>query len=75
MEAMKKESKKRGHEVPLWHKSNLSIEEAAAYTGIREYKLRQMTSRDDCPFVLWVGNRRLIKRRVFDDYIEKMDSI
>ena len=75
MEAMKKVSPKKNHEVPLWHKSNLTIEEAAAYTGIREYKLRDMTSREDCPFVLWVGNRRLIKRRLFDEYIEKMYSI
>ena len=38
-------------------------------------KLYEMTSREKCPFVLWVGNRRMIKRRVFDEYIEKMYSI
>lgn len=75
METVKKEKQKKRHEVPLRHKSNLSIEEAAAYTGIRECKLRDMTSRKDCPFVLWVGNRRLIKRQLFDEYIEKMYSI
>lgn len=32
-------------------------------------------SQEKCPFVLWVGNRRMIKRRVFDEYIEKMYSI
>lgn len=31
-------------------------------------KLYQMTNREDCPFVLWIGNRRLIKREVFNDY-------
>lgn len=61
--------------VPLWHKSNLSIEEAVAYSGIGRDKLRDMTNREDCPFVLWVGNRRMIKRRLFDEYIEKMYSI
>ena len=62
-------------EVPLWHKSNLSIEEATAYTGISRDKLYEMTNREDCPFVLWIGNRRLIKRQVFDEYIAKMYSI
>lgn len=38
-------------------------------------KLYEMTSQEKCPFVLWVGNRRMIKRRVFDEYIEKMYSI
>ncbi|MEI2989910.1 MAG: excisionase [Oscillospiraceae bacterium] len=34
-----------------------------------------MTSRENCPFVLWIGNRRLIKRQVFDEYIANMYSI
>lgn len=58
-----------------FHKSNLSIEEATAYTGISRDKLYEMTNREDCPFVLWIGNRRLIKRQVFDEYIAKMYSI
>lgn len=29
----------------------------------------------DCPFVLWVGKRRMIKRELFDEYIEKMYEI
>ena len=47
----------------------------AAYTGIGRDKLYEMTSLADCPFVLWVGNRRMIKRRIFDEYIEQMYSI
>lgn len=39
------------------------------------HKLYEMTSLADCPFVLWVGNRRMIKRRIFDEYIEQMYSI
>ena len=70
-----KEMKNPKYEVPLWHKTNLSIEEAVAYTGIGRDKLYDMTSREDCPFVLWVGNRRMIKRQVFDEYIAKMYSV
>lgn len=62
-------------QVPIWHKTNLSIEEAAAYSGISRDKLYEMTNREDCPFVLWIGNRRLIKREVFDEYIKKAYSI
>ncbi len=62
-------------EVPIWEKSNLTIEETAAYTGIGINKIREMSNGDNCPFVLWVGNKRLIKRKKFDEYIEKCFSI
>lgn len=45
------------------------------YTGIGRDKLYELTNPEDCPFVLWIGNRRMIKRRVFDEYIEKCYSI
>lgn len=61
--------------VPVWHKSHLSIEEAAAYTGIGRDKLYEMTNREDCSFVLRIGNRRLIKRQAFDEYLCKAQSI
>lgn len=44
-------------------------------TGIGREKLREMTRFADCPFVLWVGKRRMIKRELFDEYIEKMYEI
>ena len=62
-------------EIPIWEKSNLSLEEAAAYSGIGINKLRDLTSDRNCRFVLWVGNKRLIKRRLFDQFIEQEYSI
>ncbi len=62
-------------DIPIWEKSNLSLEEAAAYSGIGINKLRELTNDANCQFVLWVGNKRLIKRRLFDQYIERMFSI
>ena len=50
-------------EVPIWEKSNLTLEEAAVYSGIGINKLRKMTDREDCTFVLWIGTKRLIKRQ------------
>ena len=62
-------------EVPIWEKSNLTLEEAAAYSVIGINKLRDLTSEQNCQFVLWVGSKRLIKRRLFDKFIEQEYSI
>lgn len=70
-----KKVKQPKYEVPLWHKTNLSIDEAVAYTRIGRAKLYEMTNKEDCPFVLWIGNRRVIKRQVFDEYIAQMYSV
>ena len=62
-------------EVSIWEKSNLTLEDAAAYSGIGINKIREITNDEYCKFVLWVGSKRLIKRRLFDEYIEKVYSI
>jgi len=63
------------YEIPLWEKANLTIEEAAAYFGIGMNKLRELTENERCLFVLYVGSKRLIKRRVFEQYLENTYSI
>ena len=40
-------------EVPIWEKSNLSLEEAAAYSGIGINKLRELTN--EKPPLCFVG--------------------
>lgn len=62
-------------EVPIWEKSNLTLEEAAAYSGIGINKLRDLSNEEGCKFVLWVGNKRLIKRKQLDQFTEKEYSI
>lgn len=63
-------------EVPVWQKVNLTLEEAAAYFNIGINKLRQMTDNRECEkYVLWVGNRRLIKRIPFELYLRNEYSI
>lgn len=62
-------------EIPVWEKSNLTLAEASAYSGIGINKLRKMSDSESCPFVLWVGSKRLIKRRKLDEYIGRMYSI
>ena len=57
-------------EVPIWEKSNLTLEEAAAYSGIGINKLRDLTNGEHCKMVLWVGSKRLIKRKLLDKFLE-----
>lgn len=66
---------KYNNKVPIWEKSNLTLAEASEYSGIGINKIRELSNNENCKFVLWVGNKRLIKRRLFDSYIERQYSI
>ena len=68
-------SNTRIKEVPIWEKSNLTVEEAAAYSGIGINRIKELSNDDKCPFVLWVGSKRLIKRKRFDAFLENQFSI
>ena len=41
----------KDNRVPLWERMNLTLEEAAAYTGIGTDKLRELSNRESCDFV------------------------
>lgn len=57
-------------EVPIWEKLNLTIEEAAKYSGIGINRLRDIVAKPTCPFVLQIGTKKLIKRKLFEKYLE-----
>ena len=58
--------------VPIWHKAALTIEEASAYSNIGITKLYDMTRNPTCNFVLHVGDRkRLIKRVEFEKFLSQ----
>ena len=61
--------------VPIWEKAYLTLEEASKYTGIGINKLRSISDSDDCPFVLWNGTKRLLKRRKLDEFLDRSFSI
>ena len=61
--------------VPIAEKQNLTITEAAEYSNIGENRLRVLIANPNCNFVLQVGNRKLIKRRLFDKFIENSTII
>ncbi len=61
--------------VPIWEKVTLTLEEASAYSGIGLNRLRDLTNEESDAMVLWVGNRRLIKREKLKEYLEKSYSL
>ena len=61
--------------VAIENKYALTVKEAAEYFNIGEHRIRELTDQKDCPFVLWVGSKRLIKRNVFEKYLEKQFSV
>ena len=62
--------------IPIWEKYTLSVEEAAAYFRIGENKLRRIISEDeDAGYILWNGNRPQIKRKLFEQYVDRLKLI
>jgi len=57
-------------DVPIWEKANLTLEEAAAYSGVGINRIRELTNEKNCNFVLFVGTKRLIKRKLFEKFLE-----
>lgn len=66
-----------GHEksIGIEEKCLLTLEEAAKYTGIGVHKLRELSSSDDCNFVLWNGSKRMFKREKLKNYLYSAYSI
>ena len=50
-------------DVKVSEKITLSLKEAVALTGIGEKKLIQMSKMPDCTFIVYVGAKRMFKRR------------
>lgn len=55
--------------VPIHLKLTLTIKEAAEYSNIGINKIDFMLKQPNCPFVLYVGSRKLVKRKEFEEYI------
>ena len=62
-EPLERQGSRKGKiEVPISEKCLLTLEEAAAYTGIGICKLREMSNDERCNFVLWNGTKRMLKK-------------
>ena len=61
--------------VPIWEKTNLTIEEAAEYSNIGICKLNELAKDPKCPFVLYVGRKKLIKRKEFEKFLDSCITV
>lgn len=57
--------------VPVHLKMTLTVKEAAAYSNIGINRLDALLRAPNCPFVLFVGTKKLVKRKAFEEYISK----
>ena len=63
-------------EIPYWEKYMLTLREAAEYFHIGEKKMRQIVDENmDAKFLLGNGNRVKIKRKLFEEYLDKANVI
>ena len=55
--------------IPVWEKITMTVEEAAEYRSIGINKIRELSSDPRCNFVIYIGKKRLIKRKEFEKFI------
>ena len=67
--------KKQAMLLPIDRKMLLSIREAAEYSNIGINKIDEMLKQPNCPFVLYVGTKKLVKRKAFEEFIESKVAI
>ena len=65
----------KGASVPIWEKLLLSTDEAMEYTGIGRDKLRELSEGSCSDCVVWIGRKRLFKRKKLEEYLEQAYSI
>lgn len=49
--------------------------ETAAYSNIGINKIEAMLRAPNCPFVLYIGTKKLVKRKEFEEYISQKTVI
>ena len=66
----------RSNEMPYWEKYMLTLREAAEYFHIGEKKMRQIVDENmDAKFLLESGNRVMIKRKLFEEFLDNSSVI
>lgn len=57
--------------VPIWEKRLLTVDEAALYTNIGQNRIAELLKKPSCPFVIYVGKKKLVKRKEFERYLDE----
>ena len=72
----KKVDDRQSIQIPVWEKYALTIKEAAEYYTIAETKLRDyLLDNREAPFVLKGGARLLVKRKLFEQFLDENNII
>lgn len=61
--------------VAICEKVDLTIEEAAEYSNIGQNRINSLLKEPRCPFVLYVGTKKLEKRKEFEKFISESVEI
>lgn len=61
--------------VPIHLKLTMTIREAAEYSNIGINKIEAILRAPNCPFVLYIGTKKLVKRKEFEEYISRKTVI
>ena len=66
----------RKREVPIWEKYALTATEASQYFHMSYRKIREIINRDKyADFLIWNGGRVYIKRKMFEEFLDKSNSV
>lgn len=66
---------KQKETVPIWDKYTLTISEASEYFNIGEKSLRRVVANDPAAdFIIMVGTKVLIKRKLFEKFIDETSA-
>lgn len=57
--------------IPIWHNANLTLSEAAKYSNIGENSIVELIESGSTHFSFRVGNKRLINRELFEEFIKE----
>lgn len=64
------------NDVPIWAKYALTLPEATGYFHIGYNKLRELVRKDKyADYLLWNGGRVYIKRKLFEEFLDKETEI
>ena len=66
---LEKMAEQKKQTVPIEAKVALTIKEAAEYSNIGINKIESLLRTPRCPFVLYVGKKKLVKRKEFEKFI------
>ena len=69
---MVKNMEQNKKQIPVEHKINLTIAEAAEYSNIGQNRIEKLLKSPNCPFVLYVGNKKLVKRKEFECFLSEI---